>query len=79
MHAQFGHPSIQKRIFKYFKQYKEEQSGLLITTIPIFPVLWLCMMQDSEWPTLEERRWVTKVTMLFKNLNASFAYLLTSI
>ena len=27
------------------------------------------MMQDLEWPTLEERRWVIKVTMLFKNLN----------
>ena len=27
------------------------------------------MMQDLEWPTLEERRWVTKVTMLFKILN----------
>ena len=27
------------------------------------------MMQDLEWPTLEERRWVTKVTMLFKVLN----------
>ena len=28
------------------------------------------MMQDLEWPTLEERRWVTKVTVLFKILNA---------
>ena len=27
------------------------------------------MMQDFEWPTLEEKRWVTKVTMLFKTLN----------
>ena len=27
------------------------------------------MMQDLEWPTLEERRWVIKVTMLFKILN----------
>ena len=27
------------------------------------------MIQDLEWPTLEERRWVTKVTMLFKILN----------
>ena len=27
------------------------------------------MMQDLEWPTLEERRSVTKVSMLFKNLN----------
>ena len=27
------------------------------------------MMQDLEWPTLEERRWVTKVTMLVKILN----------
>ena len=27
------------------------------------------MMRDLEWPTLEERRWVIKVTMLFKNLN----------
>ena len=27
------------------------------------------MMQDLEWPTLEEKRWVTKVTMLFKILN----------
>ena len=29
----------------------------------------MAMMQDLEWPTLEERRWVTKVTMLFKTLN----------
>ena len=27
------------------------------------------MMQDLEWPKLEERRWVSKVTMLFKILN----------
>ena len=30
------------------------------------------MMQDLEWPTLEERRWVIKVTMLFKILNDSY-------
>ena len=29
----------------------------------------MAMMQDLEWLTLEERRWVTKVTMLFKILN----------
>ena len=60
MHAQSGHP-IQERISKYLKQYKEEQPDLLRTITPIFSSV-TAMMQDLEWPTLEERRWVTKVT-----------------
>ena len=40
------------------------------------------MMQDLEWPTLEKRRWVIKVTnksMLFKILNDIVCIPLTSI
>ena len=49
--------AVQRRAARFVKN---DYSSFSIVT---------AMMQDLEWPTLEERRWVSKVTMLFKILN----------
>ena len=59
----FGH-LIQGKTCKVLKQYKEGQHvnvlSKMITDLP--PVSHAAMLQDLEWPTLEERRWAIKAT-----------------
>ena len=48
---------------KNMKQYKKDHQVVNNDYSSFSSVT--AMMQDLEWPTLEERRWATKVTTLF--------------
>ena len=66
MPAPFGH-LIQEKTYKVLKQYKEGQyilSKMVTDLPPVYSVI--AMLQDLEWPTLKERRWAIKATIMFK-------------
>ena len=50
------------RTFKYLKQYKKDHQVVNNDYSSFSSVT--AMMQDLEWPALEERRWATKVTVV---------------